>query len=107
MSDRSYNNPRPVAIARVLPAPRRGLLWLSLALGAMALAQTSGGNYELSWRTLTGGGNATGGNYTAQAAIGQALAGTSAGGSYSVSSGFLGGGAEKYKRFLPVLARDN
>ena len=79
----------------------------SLALGAAALAQTSGGAYDLSWRTLSGGGKSTGGNYTVHAAIGQPLAGTSSGASYSVSSGFLGGGAEKYKRFLPVLARDN
>jgi hypothetical protein len=79
----------------------------SLALGAVALAQTSGGIYDLSWRTLNGGGTATGGNYTVQAAIGQPLAGTSSGASFSVSSGYFGGGAEKYKRFLPVLARDN
>lgn len=79
----------------------------SLVLGAAALAQTSGGMYDLHWRTLTGGGPASGGNYGVQAAIGQPLAGTSSGGTYSVSSGFFGGGIEKYKRFLPVLARDN
>jgi hypothetical protein len=38
MSVRSYNDRCPVAIARAFPAPRRGLLWLGLALGAMALA---------------------------------------------------------------------
>jgi len=79
----------------------------SLALGAAALAQTSGGAYDLHWRTLTGGKQSSGGNYAVNAAIGQQLAGTSSGGSYTVSSGYLGGGAEKYKRFLPVLARDN
>lgn len=78
----------------------------ALALGAAALAQTSGGMYDLSWRALAGGGSSTGADYTEHSAIGQALANTSAGGSYSVSSGFLGGGAEKYKRYLPVLARD-
>ena len=78
----------------------------SLVLGAAALAQSSGGMYELSWRTLSGGGSSSGGGYVEQGAIGQALAKTSTGGSYTVSSGFLGGGAEKYKRVLPQLAKD-
>ncbi len=59
----------------------------SFALGAAALAQTSGGVYDLSWRALSGGGQSTGGTYT-------------------VNSGFFGGGVDKYKRFLPVLAKD-
>ena len=78
----------------------------SLVLGAAALAQTSGGVYDLSWRTLSGGGKSTGRNYTEQGAIGQALTRTSTGGSYTVNSGFFGGGVEKYKRFLPVLSKD-
>ncbi|MBK9613542.1 hypothetical protein [Candidatus Amarobacter glycogenicus] len=78
----------------------------ALALGAAAFAQTSGGVYDLSWRAIAGGGKATGDAYTVHSAIGQPLAKTSSEGNYQVSSGFLGGGAEKYKRFLPVLARD-
>lgn len=78
----------------------------ALALAAAAFAQTSGGAYELSWRALAGGGKSTGGAYSEQGAIGQALAKTSSGGNYSVSSGFLGGGSEKYKRVLPHLSKD-
>ncbi len=92
-------------------ARSRGLLLgasgvAALALGAAALAQSASGVYELSWRTLSGGGKSSGGNYVEQGAIGQALARTSSGGSYSVSSGYLGGGAEKYKRYLPSLSKD-
>ena len=78
----------------------------ALTLGAAALAQTSGGAYDLSWRALAGGGKSTGGQYSEHGAIGQAVAGTSAGGAYTVSSGFLGGGSEKYKRVLPHLSKD-
>ncbi|MGB4861167.1 MAG: hypothetical protein WBO97_01800 [Tepidiformaceae bacterium] len=78
----------------------------AFALGAAVLAQTSIGSYELSWRALAGGGSSSGGAYAEQGVIGQAVANVSTGGSYSVSSGFLGGGAEKYRRYLPVLAKD-
>ena len=57
----------------------------ALAVAAAALAQTSGGAYELSWRAFAGGGKSTGGAYSEQGAIGQALAKTSSGGSYSRS----------------------
>jgi hypothetical protein len=77
-----------------------------LFLGAAALAQTSGGVYDLSWRTLSGGGSSSGGGYVQQSAIGQAMTKTSTGGSYTISSGFFGAGQDKYKRFLPVLSKD-
>ena len=44
-----------------------------LFLSGFALAQTSGGVYDLSWRTLSGGGKSSGGSYAEQGAIGQAL----------------------------------
>ncbi len=78
----------------------------ALALGAVALAQSASGTYDLSWRALAGGGKSEGGGYVEQGAIGQAFTKTSSGGTYSVSSGFLGGGSDKYKRFLPLLAKD-
>ena len=77
-----------------------------LFLGAVALAQTSGGVYELSWRTWAGGGKSTGGSYTEQGAIGQPLARSSTGGSYTINRGFFGGGQEKFKRYIPQAARD-
>jgi hypothetical protein len=39
-----------------------------LFLSGLALAQTSGGVYDLSWRTLSGGGKSTGGTYAEQGA---------------------------------------
>jgi hypothetical protein len=89
----------------------------SIALGAATFAglaglvavmgQSASGSYELWWRTLTGGNNATGGQYELRAAIGQPLAGRSTGGDYLVESGFFGGGAhEKYFRYLPQLSSD-
>jgi len=92
-------------------APKRGAVLVAsalggLVLGAAALAQTSGGVYDLSWRALAGGKTSTGGGYVEQGAIGQTLTKTSSGGSYTVNSGFFGGGVEKYKRFLPVLSKD-
>lgn len=92
-------------------ARRKGLAVVAgtlgaLALSAAALAQSASGSYNLSWRALAGGGKSTGGTYGEQGVAGQALAKTSSGGSYSVSSGYLGGGSEKYRRFLPHLSRD-
>jgi len=78
----------------------------SLLVGAAALAQSSGGQYDLSWRALHGGGTSTGGNYTEQGVIGQGMARSSTGGGYTVDSGFLGGGAIKFKRYVPLLSRD-
>lgn len=78
----------------------------AFAFVAAVVAQTSGGAYDLSWRALNGGGKSTGGAYGEQGIIGQALAKTSSGGSYTISSGYLGGGAEKFRRYLPVLAKD-
>ena len=77
-----------------------------LFLSAVALAQTSGGTYDLSWRALSGGGKSAGGNYTEQGAIGQALTKSASGGSYSINGGFFGGGQDKYKRYLPLAAKD-
>lgn len=71
------------------------------------LAQVSSGSYELWWRTTSGGGRSAGGSYELRAAIGQPFAGSSTGGSFTVASGFLGGGGQdKYYRYLPLLATD-
>ncbi|MHC4657994.1 MAG: dockerin type I repeat-containing protein [Planctomycetota bacterium] len=53
-----------------------------------AFAQT-GGQYELSWSTIDGGGTSTGGSYILSGTIGQPDAAYSAGGGYEVFGGFL------------------
>ena len=53
----------------------------------------SGGDYDLSWSTIDGGGGtSTGGNYSLSGTIGQPDAGTIAGGDYELTGGFWGGG---------------
>lgn len=90
---------------RVLVAGAAALL--PLALSAMAVAQVSVGNYELSFRALLGGGESTGGNYEVQGVVGQPLVGASTGGAYTVSSGFLAAATDQeFFRFLPFIAKD-
>lgn len=89
---------------RLLVAGTAGLG--GLAVAAAVLAQSASGTYELSWRALAGGGSSSGGDFGDRGVIGQALAGTSTGGGYEVSSGFLGGGQAKFYRALPMLAKD-
>ena len=63
-----------------------GLLLFSTALGQ------SGGDYDLSWSTIDGGGGtSTGGPYTLTGTIGQPDAGVMAGGSYELLGGFWPG----------------
>lgn len=77
----------------------------SLAIVATAVSQSASG-FDLSWRAPFGGGGSSGAAYVAQGVIGQPVSGRSAGGGYQVDSGFLGGGAVKFKRVLPLLSRD-
>jgi len=52
----------------------------------------SGGNYDLTWSTIDGGGGTgTGGNYSLSGTIGQTDAGTMAGGDYRLEGGFWSG----------------
>ena len=98
-------------IGRRARLKRRSLLPLAavaaaLLLVGVALAQSASG-YDLSWRAIAGGSNASGGGYQVRSVIGQPLTAHSSGGSYAIDSGFLGGAAPvKYKRTLPQLAND-
>ncbi len=78
----------------------------AIGMVAAVVAQSASGTYDLSWRALVGGGSSSGGNYGEQGVIGQGLSGTSSGGGFEVSSGFLGGGQVKFSRALPMLAKD-
>jgi len=63
-----------------------GLLWPS-----MLLAQ-SGGDYDLSWTTIDGGGGtSSSGDYKLIGTIGQPDAGTMTGGDYTLRGGFWSG----------------
>jgi hypothetical protein len=76
---------------------------------ATVLAQ-SGGNYDLTWSSLNGGGGeVSGGRFALISAIGQAEAGTLNGGSYTLSGGFLAGMSSpppaNGRVYLPLVLR--
>lgn len=84
------------------------LLFLTLPLVTLALAQTGGG-YDLTWNTGDGGGGRTsGGGYTLTGTVGQHDTGAVGGSGYSLLGGFWGSGARvvaAYDIYLPVTLR--
>ncbi len=82
---------------------------LLLLLAPAVLAQ-SGGGYDLTWSTVDGGGEtfSTGGGYSLGGTAGQPDAGLMAGGIYTLSGGFWGGGtapAAGSPLYLPMMVR--
>lgn len=79
-----------------------------LLLTLPVLAQ-SGGDYDLSWNTVDGGGaSSTGGTLNLTGTAGQSDAGVMSGGVYTLSGGFwLGGEAapENHELFLPIIVK--
>ena len=88
---------------RVTPALLAVLLVLLLA--GVVHAQTGG--YDLSWRTVDGGGGfLSNGAYTLHGTIGQPDAGALRGGDYTLQGGFWGGAAVNLRAiYLPVVLR--
>lgn len=81
-----------------------GLLALLSLLASLALAQ--GGEYELSWWTVDGGGGtSSGGPYSLSGTIGQPDAGEYAGGRYTLLGGFWPGAGRIYRHYLPLVSR--
>ena len=85
------------------------IIGLLLLLGVPVLAQ-SGGDYDLSWSTIDGGGGmfSSGGEYSLGGTIGQPDAGLLQGGEYSLGGGFWGGGEVSlpdYLVHLPLVMR--
>lgn len=83
---------------------------LSLLLGATQVSAQSGGQYDLTWNTLDGGGGqSTGGLYALTGTIGQPDAGQIGGGVYTLGGGFWGGGVVNLmlnkKVYLPIILR--
>ena len=70
-------------------------VWLLMTSSALAM---TGGDYEISWSTIDGGGGrSTGGDFALVGTIGQPDAGEMAGGDYQLSGGFWPAGP------IPVL----
>jgi len=77
-----------------------------LLSGAILWAQT-GGEFDLSWSTVDGGGGtAEGGAFVVQGTVGQADAGAMSGGAYELQGGFWNGRVSdrEWKVFLPLVA---
>ena len=72
----------------------------------VAVAQ-SGGDYDLSWSSVTGGGGASaGGAYALEGTAGQPAAGDLSGGDYTLAGGFWSGlTAALYALFVPLITR--
>ncbi len=100
-----------IGIALFIILPARSAVGAALPVGERSIvgsleAPGSGSGYELSWRTIDGGGamNLSGGSYTLNGTIGQPDAGKMSGGSFVHIGGFwvdLGG----YSIYLPVIVR--
>jgi len=71
------------------------ILWLAgvIMLLTTSVARPAGGQYELSWYTIDGGGGtSSGGQYVLTGTIGQPDAAYSSGGNYELLGGFWSGG---------------
>ena len=84
------------------------LLWLVLT--TLTVSAQSGGNYDLTWSSIDGGGGtATGGTYALIGTIGQADAGVQSGGTYSLAGGFVPGlispTMSPYHVYLPLTLK--
>ena len=67
---------------------------LALCLGLSAALAQTGGGYDASFNAFDGGGQTVSGSgYVLQTGIGQAVAGSAGGGSYTLDAGVLAGGS--------------
>lgn len=86
------------------------LLFLALVMFTIPIsfAQT-GGDYDLSWSTINGGGTSNGGEFSLSGVIGQSDAGNLSGGEFSLSGGFLFGlaleGEAGSRIYLPLVLK--
>ena len=75
--------------------------------GLLTVSGQSANVFDLSFGNFTsGGGQASGGNYSVYGAIGQPQTGSSSGGSYAVTSGITGGASVKFRAFAPFISSD-
>jgi hypothetical protein len=69
-------------------------IFLILLFSAAVLAQSSGGQFEITKSVISsGGGRGTGGNFSLEGTIGQSAPGKITGTGFELGSGFWGGGA--------------
>ena len=89
---------------RIVAAGVGALLGFAAIIGASGQSATV---FDLSFGGFTsGGGQSTGGSYGAFGVLGQPLAGTASGGSYSLTGGLAGGANVKFRVFAPFISSD-
>ena len=92
---------KPNLCKRLLSA---SVLCLALGLFAAIAQAQSGGQFELSWSTIDGGGgNSSGGQFVLNGTIGQPDAGTLTGGNFKLEGGFWSGVQVLQVAGAPVL----
>ena len=67
------------------------LFLMALFVTILPASAQTGGDYDLSWSTINGGGTSNGGEFNLTGVIGQADAGLLSGGEFTLSGGFLFG----------------
>ena len=78
-----------------------------LVATAMVVGQ-AGGDYDLSWWTVDGGGGeSSGGDYALSGTVGQPDGATLVGGDYTLVGGFWSGATVDYEILLPLVLRDD
>jgi hypothetical protein len=86
------------------PKSLLAVLALLLVLGGLALA--GGGGPSLDWYVIgSGGGPVASGQVDLDATIGQAVAGTTSAGGYSLCSGYWCGAADRHTVYLPLVLK--
>jgi hypothetical protein len=78
-----------------------------LLLAGVAVHAQVGGDHDLTWSTVDGGGAtfSTGSGYSLGGTTGQPDAGAMTGGVYTLAGGFWGGAAAHYRIYLPLILR--
>ena len=81
------------------------LVLLALLLLTFNVLASSGGDYELGWYTMDGGGGTSaGGDFGLSGTIGQPDVGAPSGGDFSLNGGFWGYLIQKaFEIFLPLI----
>ena len=76
-------------------------------LGVSMVAAQTGGQYSVTWFALPGGGGTSSeGPYVVTGAIGQPFASQSTGSTYTVQTGFFGGGGQRFRLFMASVAHE-
>ena len=86
-----------------------GILFMTLTIGMTIEAQT-GGNFDLGWFTIDGGGTrSSGGDFALNGTTGQTDTGSLTGGSFSLAGGFWKGAStipRSAEAYLPIVLND-